>query len=155
MELTIPGRGTLDIATVVLDMNGTIALDGQLLEGVRERLALLAEKVRVIVVTADTFGTAAALEHALGVEVVVISEHEQAREKQKVARRLNADEVAAIGNGANDAAMLRECSLGICVVGGEGAAVEALVAADVVVNNICDALDLLLKPERLKATLRQ
>lgn len=36
----------------------------------------------------------------------------------------------------------------------EGAAVEALLAADVAARNIVDALELLTHPLRLKATLR-
>jgi soluble P-type ATPase len=39
-------------------------------------------------------------------------------------------------------------------MGPEGTSTEALRAADVVVMSINDALDLLLHPERLKATLR-
>jgi soluble P-type ATPase len=50
--------------------------------------------------------------------------------------------------------MLEECAIGVCVVGREGAAAAALLAANVVTTDICDALDLLLKPERLVATLR-
>lgn len=62
--------------------------------------------------------------------------------------------VAAIGNGANDAKMLETAALGIAVLGPEGLAVETLHAANVVVPHINDALDLLLKPVRLIATLR-
>jgi soluble P-type ATPase len=40
------------------------------------------------------------------------------------------------------------------VVGPEGAAVDALQASDVVATSIQSALDLLLNPQRLVATLR-
>jgi len=51
--------------------------------------------------------------------------------------------------------MVGEPALGIAVVGPEGAAGAAVGAADVVVTDIRTALDLLLRPRRLVATLRQ
>jgi soluble P-type ATPase len=50
--------------------------------------------------------------------------------------------------------MLAEAALGIGVIGDEGMATEALIASDVVVRNISDALDLLREPRRLVASLR-
>jgi soluble P-type ATPase len=49
--------------------------------------------------------------------------------------------------------MLKEAALGIAVVLGEGAAVEALLAADVAAPSIIAALELLTNPLRLVATL--
>jgi soluble P-type ATPase len=45
---------------------------------------------------------------------------------------LGADSTAAIGNGRNDAAMLRVARIGIAIVGPEGSASAAIAAADVV-----------------------
>jgi soluble P-type ATPase len=50
--------------------------------------------------------------------------------------------------------MLGEAALGIAVVGPEGAASASLAAADVVCGSILVALDLLLEPRALAATLR-
>jgi soluble P-type ATPase len=68
---------------------------------------------------------------------------------------LGAGQVVAIGNGANDVDMLRTSALGIAVLGPEGLATPALLAADVVVASIDDGLDLLLQPKRLIASLRR
>jgi soluble P-type ATPase len=62
--------------------------------------------------------------------------------------------VVAIGNGANEFAMLRHAALGIAVLGGEGLALDCLNAANVIAPDIGTALDLLLRPCRLIATLR-
>ena len=70
-------------------------------------------------------------------------------------QRLGADTVFAVGNGANDAAMLEHAALGVAVIGPEGAAVETLLKAKVVVPYIRAALELLLFPKRLAATLRR
>ncbi len=59
-----------------------------------------------------------------------------------------------IGNGRNDAGMLADATLGIAIIGPEGASPEAVSAGDVVVMDINDGLDLLIHPNRLKATLR-
>ena len=60
----------------------------------------------------------------------------------------------AIGNGTNDVLMLEHCSLGIVVLGPEGTSGAALRAADVICRSIEEALDLLLSPQALVATLR-
>jgi soluble P-type ATPase len=67
---------------------------------------------------------------------------------------LGTSKTIAIGNGSNDESMVREAAVGIAVVGQEGAAARTVLAADIVVNDIRDALDLLLSPARLIATLR-
>jgi len=51
--------------------------------------------------------------------------------------------------------MLRLARLGIAAIQREGAALEAVQAADIVVHDVRDALDLLLEPRRLIATLRR
>lgn len=51
--------------------------------------------------------------------------------------------------------MLRAAGLGIVVIGGEGASGEAARAGTVVARDINSAIDLLLKPRRLVATLRR
>jgi hypothetical protein len=38
IELTVPGRGVIKLEYLVSDVNGTIALDGQLIEGVANHL---------------------------------------------------------------------------------------------------------------------
>lgn len=50
--------------------------------------------------------------------------------------------------------MLRMAGVGIAVVQAEGASAEAVAAADVLVPSVTDALDLLLRPRRLVASLR-
>ena len=63
--------------------------------------------------------------------------------------------MVAIGQGANDAGMLKSAALGICVLSQEGASVESLLAADLVVPNIFAALELIEKPLRIVASLRK
>jgi len=47
LSVQVPGFGTLRIAHLVLDYNGTLARDGRLLRGVKVRLERLARSLRV------------------------------------------------------------------------------------------------------------
>jgi soluble P-type ATPase len=143
----------LEIAHLVLDLNGTLAVDGVVPAALVERLRALSNSVRVQVVTADTFGTAAAL-RGLEMQVQVLPAGDQVAAKAALVRALGASQTIAIGNGSNDEGMVREAALGIAIVGQEGAYARTVLAADVVVGRIEDALDLLLIPQRLVATLR-
>ena len=153
IRVDIPGLTSLALHHVVFDLNGTLATDGTVPPPVLDRIRALAQSVEVRVVTADTFGTAAALE-GLGAKIVRLAAGDQSAAKAEIVRQLGSEVTAAVGNGMNDVGMLREAALGIAVIGREGAAVPALLAADLVVTSIEDALDLLASPRRLVASLR-
>jgi soluble P-type ATPase len=153
INIEVPGRGMLGFEHLVLDLNGTLATDGIVSEPVAGRLRELLSRVQVHLVTADTFGTASALE-ALGLHILILGPGDQVEAKAVFVRKLGASRTVAIGNGMNDEGMLREAALGIVVVGREGAAARALLAADLVVPSIEDGLDLLRFPRRLVASLR-
>lgn len=158
MDLVIPGRGSYCFRHLVLDVNGTVACGGRLIDGVRERLHALRDAGwQVHWITADTRGRQSALDEALGWPARRIQAGEPGGETGQKAifvRSLGAGEVVAIGNGSNDAEMLREAGLGVAVLGPEGLALETLMAADLVAPDILVALDLLADPDRLVATLR-
>ena len=140
---------------LALDVNGTIALEGQLIDGVIQRLAELRPLIAVHMVTADTRGRQQAIDAQLGLQAVRITSSDEAAQKAAFVQQLGAESVCAVGNGAIDAAMLRDAGLAIAVLGEEGLATSALNAASVVVPDINAALDLLLSPLRLVATLRR
>ncbi|RCK78973.1 MAG: HAD family hydrolase, a [Candidatus Ozemobacter sibiricus] len=154
ITIDIPGFKTLALQHLVLDYNGTLALDGRLLPGVADALADLAPHLAIHVLTADTFGTARAQLQGLALELTILEPEEQARAKRQLVSQLGATTVVAIGNGRNDRLMLAEAGLGIAVLQAEGAATEAWQAAHLVCPTILDALDLLRHPRRLVATLR-
>lgn len=151
LTLDIPGRGSLELEHLLLDQNGTLSNRGTLIEGVAPRLARVAERLQVHVLTADTFGTLADVERELGVDAHRVS---TGAEKRAFLRTLGTSRCAAIGNGNNDVAMLNAAALGIAVIGPEGASGAALAAADIVCGSVLDALDLLLDERVLVATLR-
>lgn len=151
VDIPRPGRPPIRLKALVCDFTGTLSLDGKLLPGVAAALRLLAPRLRLIVATADTFGTARKALAGLPVELRPIK---TGRDKARLVAELGADQVAAIGNGRNDVAMARKAAISIAVIGPEGAAGVLVGAADVVVRDVRDALALLLHPLRLTATLR-
>ena len=155
IELHIPGRGVLQLEHLVCDVNGTLAVDGQLIEGVARGIRTLRDRLQIHLLTADTHGRQALIDQQLGLTAVRIRPGDEAGQKAEYIRKLNPAQVVAIGQGANDAAMLKEASLGICVLSVEGVAVEALLSADLVTPTIQAAFELLEKPLRIVATLRQ
>ncbi|NQT48616.1 MAG: HAD family hydrolase [Chloroflexi bacterium] len=155
LDIVVPGRRTYELEHLVLDLNGTIALDGEMIEGVEERLSQLSQLLNIAIVTADTHGSAQRLEESLGIRTYGIAEGGEDIQKLALLRRLGPEKTVSIGNGCNDVPLLKESALSICVVGGEGAAVEAMTNSDLVVSDIKAALDLLLNTKRLIATLRK
>lgn len=143
--------GPTPFTHLVLDFTGTLSLDGALLPGVVERLERLASDLQVTVLTADTFGTARDALKELPVEVGIIR---NGAEKAGLVSAMGPEGVIAVGNGRNDVPMMEVAGLSIAVLGPEGSAAELLARADVVTRDITDALDLILHPLRLKATLR-
>lgn len=154
LTLEVPGGRPLRLEHLVLDFNGTLACDGELIAGVSERLARLADRLSIHVVTADTFGTAARALAGLPCALVSLAAGGQAAAKLAFVRELGCERTACIGNGMNDRLMLEAAALGIAVVQREGAAPSALAAADVVCPGIVEALDLFVHPLRIAATLR-
>ena len=155
LHLDIPGRPPLSLDHLVLDYNGTLARDGRPIEGVVPRLEQLGEIVRIHVVTADTFGTVTGELDTLPLSLTILEPENQDRQKAAYVRRLGPDSVVAVGNGRNDAAMLGDAALGLAVIQEEGAAPATLTVADAVFTHINHALDALLQPRRLVATLRR
>jgi soluble P-type ATPase len=154
LEIDIPGYRALRLEHLVLDYNGTLACDGELLDGVKDRLDALAGTLRIHILTADTFGKARAQLAGIRCDLSILPAEDQDRRKLEYIQGLGSETTVCVGNGRNDRLMLREAGLGIAVVQAEGAAVRTVLTADVLSPSILTALDLLTHPLRLVATLR-
>ena len=156
MQIDIPGRQPLVIRHLILDYNGTIAKDGQLIPEVITPLQNLAKHLKIHILTADTHGTVTEQIKNLNIHinVAIIPQNEQIKAKQKYLQQLGSGHCITIGNGYNDQHLLRDSALGIATIGTEGAASACVLAADIITTDIIDALQLLLNPTRLIATLR-
>jgi soluble P-type ATPase len=155
ITIETPGIKKLEAEHLVLDYNGTLAIDGKLIVGIRSLLAKLSGQIKIHILTADTFGTSKQELSEITCELEIIEKDMQDVHKEIYVDQLGREKVIAIGNGANDALMLAAAGLGILVIQKEGASVRALMNADIVCNSIVDALELLTNPLRIVATLRK
>lgn len=151
IDLEIQGGMLRRFTDLVLDYTGTLSQDGVLLPGVAERLERISAGLRITIMTADTFGMAADQTKGLPVDFRIIG---TGIEKADAVLMMGGENVIAVGNGRNDVSMMGVAGLKIAVMGPEGVSGELVRVADVVVRDICNALDLIINPLRLKATLR-
>ncbi len=155
MEVDIPGWGNLNIKTMVIDLNGTLATDGKVPIEIKEKIKALSQGIKIFILTADTHGSADEAISGMNVELVKIPGEGSKEGKFNFIQSLDLENTVAIGNGSNDQLILKEAALGIAVLGDEGISLSAMKYADIVVKDIRSALDLFLKPNRLIATLRE
>ena len=154
IEIGIPGRNDLRLVNALIDFNGTLAFDGRLIDGAADRLRSLSKLLELHVVTGDTTGTAREALAGLPMQLHLMPRDDQDIAKRAVLARFDAARTVAVGNGRNDRGLLEQAALSIIVVGREGCAAASLARADIVCASIVDALDLLLTPRRIVATLR-
>ncbi|HET9920329.1 MAG TPA: HAD hydrolase family protein [Ktedonobacteraceae bacterium] len=151
LHIEIPQWGTLELHHAVFDINGTLAVSGLPIPGAADRLKVLSGNLTIHLLTAGTHGNLDALQETFGFPLHQIRE---SKDKLQFVQELGPSSVVAFGNGANDTDMLRAAALGIAVMAEEGVAVGTLQAADILINGPLNAIDLLLHPKRLIATLR-
>ena len=148
-----PGKDPLEIEFILIDFEGTLACDRRIHPKAKDKINLLSKRTKIFILSK---GEKEAIEESLKkvrADVIYSTEGEASQRKLELLNQLGKERTIAIGNGKDDASMLGEAGLGICVISKEGAASETLRKAEVVVTNILDALDFLLKPLRQRATL--
>jgi P-type E1-E2 ATPase len=154
ISVAVPGWGELSLEYLMVDFNGTAAVDGKLKKDVKDALEKLSRYVKIFIITADSYDSVDAEMSATNVTAIKVNKNSSGEEKAKVVRELGPEKVVAIGNGSNDAAMMKEAALGIAVMGEEGCSAALIKEADIVVADIIKALGLIMHPERILATLR-
>jgi len=152
--LNIPGREKIRITSVILDFNGTIAVDGKLIDGVAEMINKLSTSLNFFVVTADTYNSVEKELVGVNCKVINLSNSQKFTSKLEVLTSLGKEQTLCIGNGFNDRIVLKESVLGISVLQEEGLSTAALVASDFVCKSIIDVFSCIENPDRIKATLR-
>jgi soluble P-type ATPase len=148
-----PGQEPLEIEFILIDFEGTLASDRKVHPNAKDKINLLSKRMKIYILTK---GEKTAVEEVLKkvkAEIIYLRDGEAAQGKLALLRQLGSAKTVAIGNGADDVPILEEAGLGICILGKEGTSAGAMKKADIVVPNILDALDFLLRPLRQKGTL--
>lgn len=153
MVYKIPGVGDIELKTLILDLNGTLTVKGKIPEGVKERLARLKELgYRILFFTGNTRNNAGEISSELGIEWILA---EDGIAKRNEALKLDPNICVSIGNGLIDLELMKVVKLRIVTLQAEGVHVQTLLNSDIVILSILDALDLLIDPATLVATLRK
>ena len=148
-----PGLNPLEIEYILLDFDGTLAIDRRVHPKAKDKINLLSKRTNLYILTTQKKELIEERLRKVKAEIIHLAEGDSSRGKLELLRQLGPTRCVAIGNGADDAAMIEEAGIGICVIGREGSSGEAMKNADLVFADILDALDFLLKPLRQKATL--
>jgi P-type E1-E2 ATPase len=154
ITVPIPGWGELSVEYLMLDFNGTAAVDGKLKKDVRDAIEKISRYIKVFIITADSYDSVDAELAAINVTFIKVNKNASGEEKAKVVRELGPEKVVAIGNGSNDAAMLKEAALGIAVIGDEGCSSAVMKESVILVTDTVKACGLVMHPERILATIR-
>ncbi|HJO95508.1 MAG TPA: hypothetical protein QF753_19080 [Victivallales bacterium] len=155
IDVDIPGFEKLSIKNIICDYNGTLAIDGVIIPEVKPLIEKLSERLAFHIVTGDTFGTAVENLKHLPVTIKILTSDDQDIQKLNYLKKLGTDLTVCIGNGRNDKLMLEKSALGICLLQAEGSNLDSLLKSDIVCTSAADALNILLKPKRIVATLRK
>ncbi len=152
MKILIPNSETIELRTLILDLNGTLTVKGELVEGVSPKIRLLKQKgLAIVLFSGDTRANGQKIADELGIGLIqtVTGIH-----KKEEAEKLDPATCVAIGNGLIDAPLFTAVKISIAVLQAEGIHGKTLAEADIIVPSILDALDLLLDEANLIATLR-
>ena len=152
MKFVIPGMKEFEILTIVLDLNGTLTIGGELVHGVKEKIAELKQLgYRLIIFSGDTRGNGSRIAKYLDIEFINAG---TAVQKETEVKKIQPETCATIGNGLIDIKKIQAVRLGIVTLQAEGVHTKTLLAADIIVPSIIDALDLFIDTDRLIATMR-
>ncbi len=153
MRYNVPQGEEFEINTIILDLNGTLSVNGKIPAGAKERIRKLQRLgFRVILFSGDQRGTAGKICSNLGIELRLTP---TGREKEREMLKLDFKKCASIGNARIDLGTFKHAKLSIITLQAEGIHARAIEHADIIVPSINDALDLFLNPDSLCATLRE
>lgn len=154
MIISIPGRNDINIKNIIFDYNGTIAVNGEIKESIKENLKKLSFIFNVYVLTADTYGTAKKCCSEIGINILTFPRENASEFKYNKLMEIGKDNTICIGNGFNDIKMCSSAALSIGVIEGEGISTALINSTDILVKSIDDAINILMDKNKIIATLR-
>jgi len=153
MKYNPVGVGEIELNTIILDLNGTLAVSGEIVEGCKERIQKLKELgYKIYLFTGDQRGNATLQASKLGIEVKIAKNTE---EKATLTNNLDVEKTVAIGNARIDIGTFTPSKLRIGVLQAEGIHCSILPYIDILTPTINNALDLLIDPNIFSATMRK
>ena len=147
-----PNNTELQIENIVLDLNGTLANKGVVLETTKALLKHLKQLgYRLILISGDIRGNAKKTAEELGLDLFLGKNSE---EKAQQMQQFDKHKTAAIGNARIDIGTFQNAEISIATVQSEGIHTEILKHVDILIPSIDEALKLFIDTKSLEATLR-
>ncbi len=153
MKYNPVGVGEINLDTIILDLNGTLAVGGKIVDGVIPRIKKLQEYgYKIMLFTGDQRGTAPEQARDMDIDVVITKD---TIEKSNAAKKYNPSTTVAIGNARIDIGTFENAKVRIATLQKEGIHAGILGHVDMIVPSINDALDLLIDVDAFNATMRK
>lgn len=153
-KIKVPGFKEIVAENLIMDYNGTLAKNGKILDGVIDKLRDIKEDLNIYILTADTFGTVHSQFENTNIKIIVVDSEDSSISKRAAVESLGVDNSICIGNGYNDIEMMQVATLSIGIAQEEGMSGKLFLYSDMVFVSILDALDSIINPDRIIATLR-
>ncbi len=155
-KIIIPYHGEITIKNVIFDINGTIQFKGHISEELVQKFEELKKFYNIFLVSSDTRGNLKNIAKKLGVNFKKVNTQgiNDAEAKNNELKKLGKEVTVAVGNGNNDALMLKNAILGIAILGSEGASTRSILNSDVVFTDVINAIEFLLDEKTMISTLR-
>jgi len=155
-KINIPNYRIITIKNILFDINGTLQFQGKISPELIIKFNELKKIYKIYLISADTRGNLKDIAETLDVDYIKIKPQEitEVEAKNNELIRLGKDVTVAVGNGNNDALMLKNAVLGIVILGNEGASIKSMMNSDVALPDPLSALNFLLDEKIMIATLR-
>ncbi len=148
-----PGQESIEIDYILIDFEGTLALDGRVHPKAKDKINLLSKRTKIYIFAKGEKEKIEETLRRVKAELFFLKEEDSSSKKLDLLLNLGAPRAVVIGNGLDDVPLMEEAGLSMVIIGKEGTSGKLIQTADLVFTNIVDALDFLLKPLRQKATL--
>ncbi len=155
-KINIPNYGIITIKNLLFDINGTLQFQGKISPDLIIKFEDLKKIYKIYLISADTRGNLNEIAETLDVDYIKIKPQgiTEAEAKNNELIRLGKNVTVAVGNGNNDALMLKNSVIGIIIIGNEGASIKSIMNSDVALPSPLSALNFLLDEKIMIATLR-
>jgi soluble P-type ATPase len=148
-----PGQEPLEIEYLLIDFEGTLAMDRRVHPKAKDKINLLSKRLKIYIFAKEEKERVEEVLKRVKAEIVFLNRGEASKQKLELIQRLGAFRTAVIGNGIDDLSIMKEAALGMVILGKEGTSGVLIQIANLVFTDVIDALDFLLKPLRQRATL--
>jgi soluble P-type ATPase len=141
------------IQNIILDMNGTLSVQGVIKESTKEIIhRLKGVGYKIVLFSGDVRGTAQDLCNDLNID---FKKAKDGNDKETYAKLFKKEETVAVGNSRIDIGTFKNSVLSIATLQPEGIHTDIIKYVDIICPSIDDALSLLFDQKSLDGTLKQ